>query len=207
MSTRPDAGDGATTYRDSAKDHDTPLQPSLDDLTAQAKDAVHEATDAATSLGADLKEAANAATKAAKAQASGFAADVGHELSKSAEGQKQRGVEGMQALARAINSAAAELEGQSPQVAKYVRDAAQRVEGFSGNIHGRNVNELLDAAASVARKQPAVFLAGAAVAGFALTRFLKSSARSTSAQASPKTAMGSDPLTQPMSTGGARQGG
>lgn len=200
MNTRPAGTVGTSNFAEPSKQHDTPLQPSLDDLTAQAHDAMAQATDAASSLGADLKDAASAAAKAAKTQASSFAADVGHELSKSAEDQKQRGVEGMQTLARAINSAAQEIEGQSPQAAKFVRDAAQRVETFSSNLQGRNVNELLDAASSLARNQPAVFLAGAAAAGFALTRFLKSSARQ-------QTATQRQNAARPMSGGGAAQGG
>jgi ABC-type transporter Mla subunit MlaD len=172
---------GATTLN-SSSNTEAPLQPDLSDLTAQVNSAAKDAVDAAASLGDDLKAAARTAARAAKAQAGEFASDLGHEFSKTAEEQKQRGVEGMQTFARAINSAAAELEGHSPQVAQYIRDAAHKVEGFSGNINGRNVNELLQAACSVARTQPALFIGGAVAAGFALSRFLKSSAPSPAAQ-------------------------
>jgi hypothetical protein len=138
-----------------------------------------EATSAAQSLSSDLQQAMKATTRAVKAQASEFGADVGHELNQVAEAQKIRGVEAMQGLARAADSAARELERQSPMVARYVRDAGKQVEGFSNNIRGRSATELMHAATDLARSQPALFFAGALAAGFALSRFLKSSAAET----------------------------
>jgi hypothetical protein len=172
-----------------------PLQPVMDDAAATArslandmketaKGVASEAARASADLSSDLKQAAQAAQRAAKAQASEFAADVGHELGHSAEQQKARGVEAMQGFARAINSAAGELEGQSPMVARYVRDAAHNVENLSNNLRGKSVTELMRAASDLARSQPAVFIAGAVASGFALSRFLKSSATRTGADAS-----------------------
>jgi len=111
-----------------------------------------------------------------KEQATEIASAVGDELRATAEDQKLRGVEAMQGFVRAINSAAGELESQSPMVARYVRDAAQTMDGLSKNIRGRSATELMQAASDLARSQPAVFFAGAVAAGFALSRFLKSSA-------------------------------
>jgi len=125
-----------------------------------------------------VKEATRTASRAVKQQASEFAADVGHELSKTAEQQKARGIEAMQGFVRAINAAAAELETQSPLVAGYVRNTAERIGGFSSNVGNRSVNELVKAASDLARQQPALFFGGAVAAGFALSRFLKSSANS-----------------------------
>jgi hypothetical protein len=166
---------------------ETPLQPVIEDAATAARSMTENvketarsvASDAARTsaeLGSDLKQAARSAQRAAKEQASSFAADVGHELGQTAEEQKVRGVEAMQGFVRAINSAAGELDGQSPMVARYVRDAAQRVEALSNNIHGKSVTELMHAASDLARSQPALFIAGAVASGFALSRFLKSSA-------------------------------
>jgi hypothetical protein len=65
-----------------------------------------------------------------------------------------------------------------------VRDAAEKVEGLSGNISSRDVTQLLKATSDLARAQPLLFLGGAVAAGFALSRFLKSSARNESPQSS-----------------------
>lgn len=117
------------------------LQPSFSDETLGRIKAVRaEAGTAADSLATDMKEAAKTATRAVTEQASEFVAEVGHELSKTAEDQKLHGVEAIQRFARVINTAATELEGQSPRVAQYVRDAAGKIEGFSGNIGKRNVS-------------------------------------------------------------------
>jgi hypothetical protein len=136
----------------------------------------------AASLTRDVKEAAKTTTRAVKQQASDFASDIGHELSKTVEDQKMRGVEAIQGFTQAINTAADQLEGQSPLVARYVRDAVEKVEGLSENISSRNVQELLKATSELARAQPLLFLGGAVAAGFALSRFLKSSARNGSPQ-------------------------
>jgi hypothetical protein len=138
----------------------------------------------AASLTKDVKEAAKTTTRAVQQQATDFASDIGHELSKTVEDQKTRGVEAIQGFTRVINSAADQLEGQSPLVARYVRDAAEKVEGLSENISSRNVQELLKATSDLARAQPLLFLGGAVAAGFALSRFLKSSARNTSLDSS-----------------------
>jgi vacuolar-type H+-ATPase subunit E/Vma4 len=156
---------------------EAPLQPSVSENPAVAARALRqEASSAAASLTSDLQETAKAASRAAQAQASAFAADIGHEVSKAAEEQKARGAEAMQGFARAISSATGELDDQSPMVARYVRDAAKQVDSLSSNIRGRSVTELMQAATDLARSQPAVFFAGAMAAGFALSRFLKSSA-------------------------------
>lgn len=174
-------------HRSSAGAGEAPLQPMLQDATATARsvaDSVKEtardvAADArrtSAELGADLKQAAQSAQRAAKEQASAFAADVGHELNQSADEQKVRGAEAIQGFARAMNSAAGELEGQSPMVARYVRDAAHQVDALSGNLRSKSVPDLMHAASDLARAQPLLFIAGAMASGFALSRFLKSSA-------------------------------
>jgi len=62
-----------------------------------------------------------------------------------------------------------------PQVASYVHGAAAQLEDAAKTLRHRSVDELIDGIGSFARAQPAVFFAGAMLAGLALTRFLKSS--------------------------------
>ena len=128
-------------------------------------------------LGSSLKDTAQTAADAVHRQAVQFAQDVGHELSQTGEAQKARGVDAIRQFAHAIDSAATELERQSRTVARTVHDAARRVEGLSDNLSNRSLNELIDSAAELARAQPALFIGGSVAAGFALARFLKSSAR------------------------------
>jgi hypothetical protein len=148
----------------------------MDEVAAERTDFAAEASNAAASLSGDLKAAAKTVTRAVTDQAADFASGVGQELSKTAESQKTKGVETIQGLARAITSAADELEGQSPGVARSIRTAAQKVESFSDNLNGRSVDELLKASGDFAKSQPLLFVGMSVAAGFALARFLKSSA-------------------------------
>jgi hypothetical protein len=152
------------------------IQPSMD----EGGDFAAEASNAAASLTEDIKAAATTVTRAVKDQAADFASGVGQELGKTAENQKTKGVETIKGFARAITSAADELEGQSPGVARSIRTAAQKVESFSNNLSGRSVDELLKASGDFAKSQPLLFVGMSVAAGFALARFLKSSTDSPS---------------------------
>jgi hypothetical protein len=128
-----------------------------------------------SSLSSGVKETARSVGRAVREQVGEFTSEISGELGKTAEDQKARGVKAMQALAHAVDTAAEELEAQSPVVAGFVRDAARHVESLSANISGRNPNEIIEGATRLARSRPAVFFAGAVAAGFALSRFLRSS--------------------------------
>ena len=124
---------------------------------------------------------ARTASDALKDQASQLAQGVSEELSKSGESQKQRGVDALRRFARAIDTAADEIQEPVPTIARSVHEVAKQIDGFSDSLADRNVNELIDQAAQMARAQPALFLGGSVVAGFALARFLWSSGRGGSA--------------------------
>ena len=122
------------------------------------------------------KDTAKAAVEAASAQAAEFVGNVGEELGESAEKQKQQGADAIKGFARAIYRAGEEMDSQSPAVARQFHTAAAHVETLSNAIRNKSVPDLFTSASNFARAQPAVFLAGSAVAGFVLARFIKSSA-------------------------------
>jgi hypothetical protein len=144
------------------------------DAASSAGGAVEEAT---AQIAEAVKEAARATIRAVSAQASEFSSNIAGELSATAEMEKDRGAASMRGFARAIRTAAGELDVQSPQIADHFRGAAASVESFSDNLRSRSVGDLFSAATDLARKQPAAFFAGAVVAGFALSRFLMSTGR------------------------------
>jgi hypothetical protein len=129
------------------------------------------------SIASEARESARTAGQAVGDQAMAFVSDLGEQVSKKVDDQKFRGVEAIRALAGAADTAAQQLEQQSPQVAGYVRDAAERVRGLSRTIEERDFHELLRSATNAAKSNPVTFFAGAVLAGFALSRFLKSSSR------------------------------
>ncbi|MGK9234417.1 hypothetical protein KXS07_22925 [Inquilinus limosus] len=123
------------------------------------------------------------ATPAATAgdQAAGEARHAGDTIRRAvrdvAGRQKQVGADVMDATSRAIRSAADELEAQSPAVADVIRDGAERMSSTAAALRQRNVDELFESAGRFARERPAALFGVAVVAGLALSRFLKSSAK------------------------------
>jgi hypothetical protein len=89
--------------------------------------------------------------------------------------QKNAGADRIGEVAGAVHGAARSLEAGMPQVASYVHDAAVRLEDAASTLRQRNVEDLIDEISRFARAQPVLFFGGAMLAGFALTRFLKSS--------------------------------
>jgi hypothetical protein len=89
--------------------------------------------------------------------------------------QKAAGAEQIKTFAHAFHKAAENLDGNSPGAASYVRYAAARLDRFSSTVRDRSLDELMGQVRDFARVQPVAFFGGAVVAGFALTRFLKSS--------------------------------
>jgi hypothetical protein len=60
-------------------------------------------------------------------------------------------------------------------VSEYTEKAAELVEGFSGYLREKNVDQLLGEVERFARRQAALFVGGAFALGFLASRFLKSS--------------------------------
>jgi hypothetical protein len=92
-----------------------------------------------------------------------------------ADRQKAAGADQIKAVAQAFHQAAENMEGQSPTTAGYVQDAASRLDRLSSAVRERSFDELVAQVRDFARAQPMMVFGGALVAGFALSRFLKSS--------------------------------
>ncbi|HEX9464749.1 MAG TPA: hypothetical protein VGB82_19280 [Alphaproteobacteria bacterium] len=94
-----------------------------------------------------------------------------------AEEQKQAGADRLGGVARAVHQAADQLDKDlPPEASRYVHQAAAGIERVSSAIRERSVGELIDEVSDFARRQPVAFFGGAVLAGFVLSRFLKSSA-------------------------------
>jgi hypothetical protein len=80
-----------------------------------------------------------------------------------------------------MQAAGKEVTTESPGLANSIDEAASHVEAFADTIRGRTLSELASSAAELAKRNPTVFLAGAIAAGFAVSRFVRSSAPSAQA--------------------------
>lgn len=93
-----------------------------------------------------------------------------------AEQQKEAGADQIGDVAEAMQAAAGKLEQQMPMAALYVEDVAAQLGAMASALRERSIDDMLGNVADFARKQPALFFAGAVATGFALSRFAKSSA-------------------------------
>jgi hypothetical protein len=132
------------------------------DIADRAGDVASQMRDHATAAASDLVEPMK---------------DRAREL---AEEQKRAGADRLGGVARAVHQAADQLGNElPPEATQYVHQAAEGIERVSSAIRDRSVGDLFDDLNDFARQQPVAFFGGAVLAGFVLSRFLKSSAQST----------------------------
>jgi len=92
-----------------------------------------------------------------------------------AEAGKRQGAERIDRLGRAVHGAADELGKEIPQAADYVHTAAEGLETAAEHLRDRSVDDLIGSFNRFARQQPIAAFAGALLAGFVVSRFIKSS--------------------------------
>jgi hypothetical protein len=126
--------------------------------------------------GSEWKRQASSAAEDAKMAFGAASGTVKERARKVAEQQKKVGAEQIGGVARAVHGAAHELEQELPHAAGFIHDAAAKLEGAANSLRERSVDDLIRGLNNFARTQPAAFLGGAVLAGFAFSRFLKSSA-------------------------------
>ena len=158
----------------------------LSDRTKQAAaDLSKTAGDAAGQTASGIKDSANAALSTLKDQAgqaadeakstiSAVADEAKSRLTQIVDDQKAAGADQVAGLARAVYTAAGDLRDSSPQLAKLVESAADRVDGIADDIRASNLSEILGALSAFGRRQPVMLFGGAVLAGFLLARFVKS---------------------------------
>ena len=138
-------------------------------VAGQAKQAAGEAVET-------LKDKAVGIAGEARAQGEELLGTAREKAESLAEEGKAVGAEKASVLADAIRNAARDLEGASPEIAHHVRGAADSVQGIAAALRDRSAGQLFEDVTDFARRQPTAFFGVAALAGFALARFMKSSA-------------------------------
>jgi hypothetical protein len=83
------------------------------------------------------------------------------------------GIDAISTVARAVEGAAENLEAEAPQIAGFVREAAQTVEHLSSDLRERSLGEIATSVAKFAKEEPAAFFGSAILAGFILARLSK----------------------------------
>ena len=104
------------------------------------------------------------------------AADAIDKAENIAERPKQLGADQAEQMAKAVHKAASELEEQMPKAAEFVHAAASRLEQGAETLRNQGLGDLVTKYSDLGRKEPLVLFGAAVAAGFAASRFLKSSA-------------------------------
>jgi hypothetical protein len=164
MSDTPFSGDATRSTKPMPAD---PLQKAADTGREAAAQIGNQASDTA----GQLRQEAAGALEEIKAEGADVAEAAKERALGFAEEQKRVGAEHAQGLARAVHSAAGELEKTSPQVARYVHEAGSAMDSLSRTLRDSSPGELMGRMEDLARRQPVAFFGAAVLAGFAL-RFL-----------------------------------
>ncbi|MBM7070080.1 hypothetical protein [Actibacterium sp. 188UL27-1] len=126
------------------------------------------------SAATQAKVTASDVTEQAKSAARDVAQNAASAAKDQAETAKSSVADEMSGVASALRTAAEEMRSGSPQE----RTFGQIAEGLadaSEAMRDRDLSEMVQDVSAFARKNPLVFLGGAALIGFAATRFAKAS--------------------------------
>jgi hypothetical protein len=111
--------------------------------------------------------------------------------------RKDEAVEGVRSVARALRKTGEHLQSQNQTVlTDYVGKAADRIDEASHYLQSRTLGQVLGDVENLARREPALFLGGAFVAGLIGGRFLKSSSPSRANESHESRGAQSAPFTQ-----------
>jgi hypothetical protein len=109
--------------------------------------------------------------------ARGFAQRLKEDGRQTLEQRKRSAADRVEEIAQALGRTGAQFSGNEPTIA----DLANRLAGTVGNLATRlregSIDDLIDDTRAFARRNPGLFVAGGLIAGFALARFAKASAR------------------------------
>jgi vacuolar-type H+-ATPase subunit E/Vma4 len=150
----------------------TPISPASSQSAPpdEAKAAVEQAAASARSTAEDIKDRARGAAES-------VVEGVKERARTAASEQKNQAAERLSGFADALRTASSDLDQRGQTMASgFVRQAAEGLEHVSGAVRTQDFDDLVETVESFARRQPAIFLGSAVLAGFGLARFVKSSA-------------------------------
>jgi hypothetical protein len=144
--------------------------------TGQGSDSIRRTAEEARAAAGTLREEAAGAASDIKKEGAEVVRAARERAMNFAEAQQQAGAEHAESVAQSVHGAADKLGETSPQVARYVHEAANAMEGLGRTLRESSPGELMGRVEDLARRQPVAFFGAAVLAGFALARFAKSSA-------------------------------
>lgn len=114
----------------------------------------------------------------AKQQAKSMASQAAEQGKSAINHQKDNVAEQVDTVSDAFRHAADDLQqGGQQQTGYYVSMVADQIESLGRQLRNKDANSLIRDAENLSRRSPMLFFGGALLAGFALSRFMKSSAQ------------------------------
>lgn len=107
---------------------------------------------------------------------SGLADQIKQDGRQRIEQTKRTAADHIDTVAQALASAQERLDQDQPTLAAYAGSIATGVGNLATRLREGSMDDLLRDTRDLARRNPALFLAGGVAIGFALSRFLKASA-------------------------------
>jgi hypothetical protein len=153
-------------------------QPKAPDAGSQARSVAQDVRTKAGEVASKISEAAQQAGSQAKQTASSLASEANQKARGLMNQKVSLGADFASHIADATKSAADSLDSNAPQIAGLVRDAAEKLQGFSSDLREQTVDDLVRTASDFTRRKPALVFGLASLAGFALFRVLKSNSSS-----------------------------
>ena len=135
----------------------------------------------------EVRESGAAAFESLKEGAASLGSEAKDRLSQYAAGQKEFVSENLGQFAQAVRRASDELsERDQTMASQLVRQAAGGLESLSRSISGSSFEDILGSVRGFGRSNPAAFMGGAVLVGFALGRFATASASRADDQANDR---------------------
>ncbi|MET0658371.1 MAG: hypothetical protein ABW110_09490 [Steroidobacteraceae bacterium] len=130
----------------------------------------------------EVKAKAQQAAREVKGKAQQTAQKLKEEGKQKLESGKEGAAHKVEQLADAVNRASDELhQHQEYGLADYASQVASGINSFADTLRHRSVDDLIAETEALARRSPTIFFLGSIGVGLALSRFLKASARNTTA--------------------------
>jgi len=158
----------------------------VEDGAAKIADAASDIKAVATSKGqAATRKVADAAA-GLRDQAADKARDLAHQ-------GKERTANALDGVTKFVGNAAGTIDDTvGEQYGAYARRAADAIQGFSTTLRSKDVDDLLNDAREVIRKNPAIALGAAAAVGFVFARLIRAGASSPREEEAENAGAGTD---------------